>query len=138
MEQLTSGVSFTCPDQQIEHHRHNDAFVDDITGYANRFCDELQGMNVLKQVLQTMQTEATTWNELLQISGGKLALQKCLYYIISWQWTNGIATNVPPERIQPKIHLGTDPDSSLITHLPCNQAHQTLGQMKAPVGTNKA
>ena len=138
MEQLTSGVSFTCPDQHIEHHRHNDAFVDDVTGYANRFRDELQGTNVLEKVLQTMQTDATTWNELLKISWGKLALQKCLYYIVSWQWTNGIATTVPPERIQPKIHLSNEQEPSPITHLPCDQAHRTLGQMKAPVGTNEA
>ena len=137
MEKLTSGVSFTCPNQQIQHQRHNDAFVDDVTGYANKFLDELQGTNVLNQVTRTMQKDAATWNELLQISGGKLALQKCLYYIISWQWTNGIATTVPPEQIQPKIHLRTDTEYSPITHLPCHQAHRTLGQMKAPVGNNE-
>ena len=84
MTKLSRGVHFCCPENKLHHHRHNDAFVDDVTGYANLFVDELNGRNVLPDVLNTMQRDATTWSHLLHTSGGKLALQKCLYYIISW------------------------------------------------------
>ena len=56
------------------HHRHNDAFVNDVTGYANAFITKLEGNNVQTEVLHKMQQDATLWNKLLTISGGKLAL----------------------------------------------------------------
>ena len=80
MEQLATGLHFTCPDRMIHHRRTNDAFVDDVTSYANRFVAELKGKQVQDDVLQTMQHDATLWSHLLHISGGKLALHKCLYY----------------------------------------------------------
>ena len=138
MTKLTQGVHFCCPEHKLHHHRHNDAFVDDVTGYANSFVDELSGRNVLPEVLNTMQRDATTWSRLLHTSGGKLALQKCLYYIISWQWTNGHHTPIPAINIQPKIQLQTDNNEETICHKDCHQAHRTLGQYKTPTGDQQA
>ena len=86
MNQLATGLHFTCPRQDIHHQQTNDAFVDDVTGYTNQFTDELQGMHVENKVIHLMQQDATLWSRLLHISGGKLALQKCLYYIVAWKW----------------------------------------------------
>ena len=102
MTKHASGVFFTCPRQELSHHRHNDAFVDDVTGYVNHFIEELKGNNVQNKVLQTMQKDATLWNNLLHTSGGKLALQKCLYYIVAWQWKHGHATPIPLTKYIPK------------------------------------
>ena len=87
MQQLANGLHFTCPNQELHHQRTNDAFVDDVTGYANQFTDKLNNNKVLDEVLRQMQEDATLWSNLLHISGGKLALHKCLYYIIAWKWT---------------------------------------------------
>ena len=135
MTKHATGASFTCPYQQLTHTRHNDAFVDDVTGYVNYFVRELKGNNVTSDVLRTMQHNATLWNDLLHTSGGKLALQKCLYYIVAWQWHHGHATTIQPNHIQPKItiHPANQEPSSII-HLDSNTAHRTLGQMKAPSG----
>ena len=81
-----------------------------------------------------MQEDATLWGNLLHISGGKLALHKCLYYVIAWKWTRRGATIVPPTDISPKIILHNDTQSTPIQHYDCNTAHRTLGQFKAPNG----
>ena len=138
MEQLASGVHFTCPRRQLHHHRHNDAFVDDVTGYTNLFVAELKGCSQTNEVLALMQRDASIWNELLHISGGKLALHKCLYYIISWQWSNGFATPQPASQIHPKIKLRDGTSQQPINHFECNRAHRTLGQMKSPDGSQDA
>ena len=87
MKQLANKLHFRCLKQELHHKRTNDAFVDDVTGYANHFLEELNHNKVLEEVLQRMQEDATLWNNLLHISGGKLALHKCLYYTIAWKWT---------------------------------------------------
>ena len=138
MEKLATGVHFTCPYQQVHHRRHNNAFVDDVTGYTNCFVDELHGCHKVDKTLTLMQKDATIWNELLQVSGGKLALHKCLYYVVSWQWSNGFATPQPAEQIVPKIKLLQGSQEQTINHYECNQAHRTLGQMKAPNGSQEA
>ena len=85
-----------------------------------------------------MQHDASTWNNLLHTSGGKLALHKCLYYIVSWQWSNGFATFRPATQIHPKIKLSDGNSQQPINHFECNQAHRTLGQMKSPSGCQAA
>ena len=139
MEKLTTGVTFTCPFQETTHHRHNDAFVDDVTGYANHFLAELNGRNVVSRVIQTMQQDATTWNNLLATSGGKLALHKCLYYILSWEWTGGQAIPIQPNDSYQSICLPSDDTTNVpIKQLPCHISHRTLGQMKSPSNNQSA
>ena len=139
MEQQASGLTFTCPRQKHTHTRHNDAFVDNVTGYANQFVRELNGHNVLNSIIHQMQRDATLWNDLLHTSGGKLALHKCLYYIIAWEWKHGRATPIPPSNIPTKIAIQQDNNHPIpITQLPCHTAHRTLGQMKSPTGNQQA
>ena len=138
MEKLANGLHFTCPDKELHHRRTNDAFVDDVTGYTNQFVKELDGNQVQAEVLHMMQCDATLWSQLLHISGGKLALHKCLYYLVAWKWNHGIATQIPANTIHPKIHLQDEQQSTAIRHLNCNQAHRTLGQYKAPDGSQSS
>ena len=105
-----------------------------MTGYTNKFVEELHGCKVINDVLQNMQTDAKIWSTLLHISGGKLALHKCLYYIVSWIWKRQGACIVPAKAIQPKIMLDDDTHPTQIKHLDCHLAHRTLGQYKAPNG----
>ena len=86
-----------------------------------------------------MQTGANLWNKLLHISSGKLALQKCLYYIVAWQWSHGNASTIPPDKISPKITITpSNQQPTQISHVDCDTAHRTLGQMKAPTGNQTA
>ena len=116
MDRMANGLHYTCPYQEIHHRRTNDAFVDDVTGYSNNFVNELQGQVVIDDVLQRMQADAKLWSDLLHISGGKLALHKCLYYIVSWVWKQGGAAMIPAAAIQPKISLDNNNKSTPIQH----------------------
>ena len=117
MPHNANGLHFACPNKEVHHHRTNDTFVDDVTRYTNRFVRELEGEYVQHTVAELMQQDASLWNELLHISGGKLALHKCLYYILAWQWRNGQATLKPTSEIQPKISLDDGQQSTPIRHL---------------------
>ena len=86
MNDLAHGLVFSCPKQQLHHRRTNDTFVDDVIGYANNFLNKLEGKPTHNDVLLQMQDDTTLWSRLLHISGGKLALHKCLYYIAKWNW----------------------------------------------------
>ena len=134
MPHNANGLHFACPNKEVHHHRTNDAFVDNVTGYTNRFVRELEGEYVQHTVAELMQQDASLWNELLHISGGKLALHKCLYYILAWKWHDGQATLKPTSKIQPKISLHNGQQSTPIQHLKPNQAHRILGQFKSPTG----
>ena len=138
MNKLANGLQFTCPNREIHHQRTNDAFVDDVTGYTNHFTEELEGQQVEDEVIKRMQYDATLWSNLLHISGGKLALHKCLYYIIAWNWDHGLPTLRPAHSIQPKISLHEGQHQTTIQHLDHNQTHRTLGQFKAPNGNQSA
>ena len=88
----------------------------------------------LNTVLQMMQHDATLWNDLLHISGGKLELHKCLNYLMTWKWNTKGATLIPADKIKAKILLTDDHHTEPIQHYNCNKAHQTLGQFKASNG----
>ena len=138
MNKHAHGLQFTCPQQQLHHQRTNDAFVDDVTGYTNKFVEELMGENVLDEVLQCMQTDATLWNDLLHISGGKLALHKCLYYVLTWRWKQKGATTIPANEIKPQIVLKDGQQSTPIQHHNSTTPHRTLGQFKSPAGNTSS
>ena len=72
--------------RSITHSRKLDGFIDDVTGWFNRMAQELrqQGLDI-KSLAQGMQQDAATWQKLLNISGGKLAVTKCLYYLGHWR-----------------------------------------------------
>ena len=136
MDKHAHGVTFCCPLQEIFHWRSNDAFVDDTTGFANQFLQDLQGKNTLHQVVAAMQHDAQLWNDLLHVSGGKLEFSKCLYYIVSWYWENGKGTITPATTLGlDLIHLHDEHGNiTVVAHRDCTKAHKTLGHMKTPTG----
>ena len=138
MNNMAHGLAFSCPKRQLHHRRTNDAFVDDVTGYANDFFNELEHRPTYKDVLLRMQEDATLWSRLLHISGGKLALHKCLYYIAKWNWKHGKASLAPTTDFTTKICLTDGQQSTPIQHYDCDKAHRTLGQYKSPNGNQSA
>ena len=82
-----------------------------------------------------MQREATTWQTLLDISGGKLAVAKCLYYLAHWRWSdNGTPELTPATDMRSLITLPDESGPIAIPHFDVNEAHLTLGVWKSPAG----
>ena len=125
------------PDRSICHTRKLDGFIDDVTGWFNRMLQELRARNSTFDVYELasgMQHDATTWQTLLDISGGKLAVAKCLYYLGHWRWTNGAPEFTPASDIGRPISLDDDDGPIEIPHYDATEAHLTLGVWKSPSG----
>jgi hypothetical protein len=70
------------------HSRTADAFVDDTSvGFTSSADDE-----PYENIINRLQKIAQTWEHLLHLSGGKLNLNKCSWYILKWDWNKGRPT----------------------------------------------
>ena len=122
--------------RSITHSRKLDGFIDDVTGWFNRMAQELrqQGLDI-KSLAQGMQQDAATWQKLLNISGGKLAVTKCLYYLGHWRWLkDGTPELTPASEIGNLITLNDDSGPITIPHYDSSEAHLTLGVWKSLSG----
>ena len=145
------------PRRAITHTRKLDGFVDDVTGWFNRMLHELRqrhptlGLNdlfttphsqpilALTELAQGMQHDATVWQTFLDISGGKLAVEKCLYYLAHWRWTSdGSPELTPAVDIGCPISLQDANVAVPIPHYDVSDAHLTLGVWKSPSGNLQA
>ena len=102
VDRTSTGVTFVNPTHDIPRpwympepvraltsSRKLDGFIDDTTGWFNRMLKELRRRHVLLNIDELaagMQADARNWQTFLDISGGKLAITKCLYYLCHWIW----------------------------------------------------
>ena len=132
--------SYDIPNRAIPHCRKLDGFIDDVTGWFNRMLSELRrrhGFDALT-LAEGMQKDAATWQTLLEISGGKLAVAKCLYYLCHWRWTeDGVPELTPAVELGNPITLEDDSGPIIIPHFDPTEAHLTLGVWKSPSGILK-
>ena len=92
------------------------------------------GFEVLP-LAQGMQKDAATWQTLLDLSGGKLAVAKCLYYLGHWRWTeDGVPELTPSAEMGNLITLNDDNGPIEIPHFDTKEAHLTLGVWKSLSG----
>ena len=93
-------INFVPVQGQRNHSRLVDAFVDDTSlGFTSA------GNMEYDQLIQRLQDVAQTWEHILFLSGGKLNLSKCSWYVLSWEWKSGRPTLRPITPQDKKIHL---------------------------------
>ena len=141
-DRLSTGI--TCvnpthdiPKRAITHSRKLDGFIDDVTGWYNRMLKELRSPQDfdVSSLARGMQKDATTWQTLLDISGGKLAVAKCLYYLGHWRWTtDGTPELTPANEMGDLITLNDEQRPIAIPHFDAQQSHLTLGVWKSLSG----
>jgi hypothetical protein len=68
------------------------SYVDD-----NTLVEKFQQDQSLFSILAELQHCINRWHNILQITGGDLALEKYTFFIIKWRWKDGVATLVTPE-----------------------------------------
>ena len=139
---LTSprGMVYSSPQQNLTVSRHSDAFVDDTQNGVND--SGLKEPWVLMKLVLQLQDMAQSWEKLLFCSGGALELSKCSYYIMHWQWPNGLPVLTSKEDSQ-KIHRialtsGNNNDAQYVNQKETTEAHKTLGVWIAPDGNELA
>ena len=147
-DRLSTGLTcvnpcYDIPHRQISHSRKQDGFIDDVTGWFNRMLQELRlrypNITVpqfsVSDLAEGMQNDAMIWQTMLEISGGKLAVHKCLYYLGHWRWTkDGVPELTPASDIGNLIMLNDDSGPIAIPHFDPKEAHLTLGVWKSPGG----
>ncbi|MFM8621857.1 MAG: hypothetical protein ACKOB3_00515, partial [Holophagaceae bacterium] len=78
-EKHVKGATFTSPDNTTEVSISISGFVDDTNASLNEWNPQTQGPT--DQLLEQLQHDAQTWNDLLFTSGGKLELNKCSFHV---------------------------------------------------------
>jgi hypothetical protein len=90
-------------------------------------------------LIDSIQHDAQLWSDLLYVSGGKLALHKCSYHFM---WYDFEPSGKPKIRLGPfgaAVHLTTpDSDDNLITHLSADASYKTLGTRQNPAADHTA
>ena len=129
LEQRSPGISFRSPDGTIQDVRAADAFVDDTDLYVSVDTS-------FPQLAQQAQVVAQHWEQLLYTSGGALALNKCFWYGITWEWIDGTPRMQPNSQAPATIQLTEGHGTTLntITRKECWEGARTLGVRLAPLG----
>ena len=126
-------VNFTSVSGDISHSRLADAFVDDTSLSFTSSSDDAD----INDLITCLEHIAQTWEQLLHLSGGKLNLAKCSWFIVRWEWKKGRPVIRPIETLDKEIQItqGTnvsDPCSIRCTAL--NESSRMLGVFLNPLG----
>ena len=79
---------------------------------------------------------AQAWERLLFMSGGLLALQKCYWWLLAWDWKNSLPECRDPDFDNHRVRLqsGNDDSYTTIKRLSMQEANVGLGFRLAPSG----
>jgi hypothetical protein len=113
------------------HSRSSDAFVDD-TSVVFTSSDSTS----FPALVSRLQDVAQTWEKLLFLSGGKLNLNKCSWYVLRWEWKNGRPTIRKIQSEDPVLSLtqGHDATKVPIKRHTLAQSSRKLGEYLNPMG----
>ncbi|KAI2501729.1 hypothetical protein MHU86_12735 [Fragilaria crotonensis] len=113
------------------HQRLVDAFVDDTSlGFTSA------GEHSYDELIGRLQQVAQTWEHLLFLSGGKLNLAKCSWYVMYWEWESG---RPRLRKIQPtdptiQLHQGSQTSTTAIRRTSVDESTRMLGVYLNPNG----
>ena len=135
------GVYFCDPVLDEKIQRTIDGFVDDMTGWANRFLEDLAShITDYQSLLEDLQNAGQWWEELLHASGGKLELPKCFFYLVVWLFDKeGRPYTASNEELDVELSLTQSEDGQVknIKQKDCTVSHRTLGCHINPLGAMK-
>ncbi|KAL7574197.1 hypothetical protein ACA910_014872 [Epithemia clementina (nom. ined.)] len=134
-DDVANGAQFVSPDRQYRVQIFLVGFVDDTSSSVNDFL--APSPLPVAHYVQKAQHDAQKWNDILQLSGGALNLQKCSYHVMYYQFTPSGLPVLQGGTFTPNltIQFSTNSSSTPLRQLPASSAHRTLGVQKAPSGT---
>jgi hypothetical protein len=132
------GARFASPDGMEQVKISMVGFVDDCTGTTNDFQPQAQAK--LHEIVQRMERDAQTWNDLLWCSGGKLELPKCSFHTLSFISSPDGSVKPDHDPYQPPIKLLDSETGNTIPITPksSKDPHRTLGHWKAPADNKQS
>ena len=107
MSNLTKGATMRDPTGTVEVIQHICGWVDDCTN-----TESFNPIETAMEIINTMSQSCKIWRRLVRITGGDLALHKCVTYIVIWKFThdNTKAIPVPQNELPGKVSFLTDDD----------------------------
>jgi hypothetical protein len=130
MDKLCHGISFSDPLQSIQYVSTVSMFIDDASNATNSFLPWLHEPPDDSLVVTMLQHDAQRWERLLWSSGGLLNLQKCLFYIMAWEFDEEGRASLKTESALPnplQLTSGAAPDLQSVTQYDSTKAHRYLG-----------
>jgi hypothetical protein len=144
------GEKFTCIhlvaiDREEDHIRPGDSFVDGTTTGSTNDDPELEPVSHdISELTSSEETLIAKMEEiiqffldLLQVTGGDLAPEKCVWYLISHRWKDGKSRLLKKHSSHRGIKIvsrSTNTDSGVKWKAP-NEGHRTLGLFMTGDGT---
>jgi hypothetical protein len=126
-------TNFSSLSGDIIHKRLSDAFVDDTSLSFTSSSDSID----IDDLITQLEKVAQTWEHLLHLSGGKLNLAKCSWFIVRWEWKQGrpvIRPIVATDR-EVRISQGKNvQDSSIIKRTELDESTRMLGVFMNSLG----
>jgi hypothetical protein len=107
----------------IESRVSSTAYVDDVNTHNNSQSNQ----NV--DMITSMISDNNRWKAILEASEGKLAIEKCTYYALDWEFSRGGKPAMKDYKVQ-STH--TDFVSSNIRRISINELHKSLGHFISP------
>ena len=118
MKPLCHGFKVTNPTDTNTSERNTDSYVDDATTWTSAF---FEPEVTPEELALRLQHDAQTWEQLLHVTGGKLAWNKCGFYLIAWKWDNeGTASIRSPADLDLSISLADTQDGTAHVFHPRN------------------
>jgi hypothetical protein len=137
-------MTMTSVDGKTKIAMRGDAFVDDAGLGHTVILPKSADLGLVRRLTPTtashLQSLAQQWERLLFSTGGALNLQKCFWFMLSWQWHGGksrLDTNqTMPAEI--KLTAGSQVHKpSVIQRIEPTDSYRTLGVHISPSGSNK-
>ena len=135
-EDIAHGMEMTNMDTTERLKQWIDGFVDDTSIFTS-----LKGKNLAPPttaVAAQLQHDTQEWEKLLAMTGGKLELSKCFYYILQWKFDEeGKPTHTTKDELETmgvtiQVQEAGNVAPMTIKHMDCATAHRTLGLHKNP------
>lgn len=132
-KEMTNGLYITSPSMKREIKHSSVAFADDTDGQESRPTEE---EDAISTVIRNLEHSAQTWSNLVQICGGLIALHKCNWQLIAWEFQAGRLQLVHSTQERMVLDDGNG-CYSVIDFLPPNQPNVGLGYRLCPDGSQK-
>ena len=135
LEKETPGITFFNPQGTSVHNSFGEAYVDNTELWLT-----IPEMSIV-QLTYKMQEMVQHWDQLLYTTGGALALEKCFFVSLEWQFINDEHTLSTSTAMSTSISLSSG--NNFTKHVSILQSSTSegkcnLGAWLAPDGNNKA
>ena len=127
---MCHGIELISANKHKRSKRNNDVFVDDTDNWAE--CTSMRPDSATITVT-TLTAAAQAWADILAVTGGAIAFDKCKWTGLTWDFTTSPPSllDEPPGEISLLDHMGA---ATIITKTSASTPNKGLGHRMAPDG----